>query len=460
MAVTLEHPESTSDLPAHPALSSRAAAEAFLGGVCFKVGPPGLIGAELEWFTVCRTGRTARRGARRPAPDETHHLLTGPRPTTELLAQALGPYAPRAIAPDSPALPLPGGSRVTVEPGGQIELSSIAVPDAADLCARLRADEQRLRELLGTRSIRMVAAAADPARTPRCRLGLPRYRAMEHYFTRIGPYGRLMMSNTAAAQVSVDIGADHADLTARWTALHAVGPALIAAFACSPVLRGAPTGEWASQRMRTWLHLDPARACPPVADWPDPVTGYARWALDAPLLCVRRSAPAERVAWAAPPDVTFADWLSGAVDEVIGRRPDIGDLEYHLTTLFPPVRPAGYFEVRYLDAQPGDGWTVPITVVDALLSGPAAVADATAAAGATAGRWHDAARHGLAEPELRAAAVAVLEAAAAHSTRPEPRLYAAIRRCAAGRPPQDETHQGEPAHPTVTPSSTTSGAAS
>ncbi|NUP29376.1 MAG: ergothioneine biosynthesis glutamate--cysteine ligase EgtA, partial [Nocardia sp.] len=387
MAVTLEHPESTSDLPAHPALSSRAAAEAYIGGVCFKVGPPRLIGAELEWFTVCRTGRTARRSAQRPAPGSASQLFDGARPTTVLLAQALGPYAPRAIAPDSPAHALPGGSRVTVEPGGQIELSSIAVADAADLCARLRADEQLLRELLRTRSIRMIAAAADPARTPRCQLELPRYRAMEHYFTRIGPYGRLMMSNTAAAQISLDIGGDPAELTARWTALHAVGPALIAAFACSPALRGAPTGEWASQRMRTWLHLDPARACPPVADWADPVTGYASWALDAPLLCVRRPG---QVAWAAPPDATFGDWLSGGLDEVIGRRPAIDDLDYHLTTLFPPVRPAGYFEVRYLDAQPGDGWTVPITVLDALLSTPAAVADATAAAGTTTGRWQDA----------------------------------------------------------------------
>src|SRR5262249_49351141 len=90
---------------AHPALSSRAAAEAYIGGVCFKVGPPGLIGAELEWFTVCRTGRTARRGARRPAPDDTHHLLTGPRPTTELLAHALRPHPP------PPGPPAPPGHR-------------------------------------------------------------------------------------------------------------------------------------------------------------------------------------------------------------------------------------------------------------------------------------------------------------------------------------------------------------
>ncbi|MEU1984356.1 ergothioneine biosynthesis glutamate--cysteine ligase EgtA [Nocardia sp. NPDC019395] len=438
MAVTLEHPESTSDSTPHPALTSRAAAEAYLGGVCFKLGPPALIGAELEWFTVYRPGTSVPRKGRNPAE---HASFTGRRPTAALLAQALGPHAPRSIAPDSPAEPLSGGSRVTVEPGGQIELSSAAVTDAADLCARLSTDYRSLRDLLDTQSIRMISAAADPARAPRCQLRLPRYQAMEDYFGRIGPFGRLMMSNTAATQISVDIGADTAELTARWTALHALGPALIAAFACSPVLRGAPAGDWASQRMRTWLHLDPARACPPVADWSDPVTGYARWALEAPLLCVRRPEsvpPGRSVAWQAPPGATFSDWLSGGLDTEIGRRPDIGDLRYHLTTLFPPVRPAGYFEIRYLDAQPGEGWKLPIAVIHTLLSTPAAVADATAATANTADRWRDAARHGLADPQLRAAAVAVLEAAVAHSEAPGPELHAAVRRCAAGEPPRAE----------------------
>src|SRR5690606_34317074 len=135
--------------------------------------------------------------------------------------------------------------------------------------------------------------------------------------------------------------------------LYAIGPALLAAFACSPELRGAPAGEWASQRMRTWLRLDHSRTRPPVEDWADPIAGYARWALDAPLLCVRSrepeagSAPAD-CSWAAPPGATFADWLSGALDDEIGRRPDRSDLDYHLTTMFPPVRPSGHLEVRYL----------------------------------------------------------------------------------------------------------------
>lgn len=425
MAVTLEHPKPDGRARVNGDLSARAAAEAYTGGVCFKLGPPTLIGAELEWLSTYGTAPSSRP-------------LSAPRPPLDVLADALGPYAPRSIAPDSPASALPGGSRVTVEPGGQIELSSAPYPSAAELCARLRADHDRLRDLLAARSVRLVTAAADPERRPRRLLRLPRYRAMERYFSGIGPFGKLMMCNTAATQVSLDAGADRAELTARWRALYTVGPALVAAFACSPVLRGAPVGDWASQRMRTWLRLDNARTRPAAADWDDPVAGYARWALDAPLLCVRRPDAAGECEWNAPPGATFADWISGALDDEIGRRPEPDDLAYHLTTMFPPVRASGHLEVRYIDAQPGDGWTVVVQVFEALMSTPAAVSDAVAAAAPTADRWLDAARHGLADPELRAAAVAVLEAAAAHTPEPAPRVHAAIRRCRAGAVPGTE----------------------
>ncbi|WP_433758931.1 ergothioneine biosynthesis glutamate--cysteine ligase EgtA [Nocardia sp. CA-135398] len=430
MAVTLEHPERVIAL-AHGELSSRAAAEAYLEKICFKLGPPTLIGAELEWLTV--QGECSSSGP-----------SAAPRPQLAALADALGPYAPRSIAPDSPALPLPGGSRVTLEPGGQIELSSAPFAAAAQLCEGLHADARMLRDLLESRSIRTVSGAADAHRRPKRVLRLPRYRAMERSFSGIGPFGKLMMCNTAATQVSVDAGADRAEVTARWNALYAVGPALLAAFACSPELHSAPAGAWASQRMRTWLRLDHARTRPAVESWPDPVTGYARWALDVPLLCVRRSDGVSDngsdTGWSAPPEATFADWLSGALDDEIGRRPDVGDLDYHLTTLFPPVRAAGHLEVRYLDAQPDNDWTVPIHVFDALLSSPAVVAEATALAAPLAGRWLDAARCGLADPEIRGVAVELLSLAAAHATSPVAarEIESAAERCRSARTPTDE----------------------
>ncbi|MBB5912717.1 glutamate--cysteine ligase [Nocardia transvalensis] len=402
-------------------LSSRAAAEAYVGGVCFKQGPPALIGAELEWLT-------AQDGPSAP----------GGRPELSELANALGPHAPRSLSAESPALPLPGGSRVTVEPGGQIELSSAPFGAAAELCERLREDAHLLETLLHTRSIRILSGAADAARDPSRVLQLPRYRAMERSFDGIGPFGRLMMCNTAATQVSVDAGADPAEVAARWTALYAVGPALLAAFACSPDLAGAPAGVWASQRMRAWLRLDHARTRPSVRHWSDPVTDYGRWALDVPLLCVRRAEGEQD--WAAPPGATFADWLCGALDDEVGRRPEAADLDYHLSTMFPPVRASGHLEVRYLDAQPGDAWSVPIHAFEALMSTPAVVAEATRLAAPVADQWLEAARGGLADPQIRSAAVDLLLLAATHAATPGAagELLAAAHRCRAGRTPTGE----------------------
>ncbi len=119
-----------------------------------------------------------------------------------------------------------------------------------------------------------------------------------------------------------------------------------------------------------------------------------RYALAAPLLCVRR----DDGCWDPPPGVTFADWIGGALPGP----PTTDDLDYHLSTLFPPVRPRGYLEVRYLDAQPGGDWIVPVAVLAALLGRPATTAEAALQAAApVAGRWPQAARRGLADPALR-----------------------------------------------------------
>jgi glutamate--cysteine ligase len=109
--------------------------------------------------------------------------------------------------------------------------------------------------------------------------------------------------------------------------------------------------------------------------------------MEAPVLCLRRGD-----SWHAPAGLTFGAWADGAVP---GDRPTYDDLEYHLSTLFPPVRPRGYLEVRYLDAQAGDGWIAPTLLLAALMSDPATTDQAMAAAQPAAGRWFPAARDGL-----------------------------------------------------------------
>lgn len=396
-------------------LQGRTDAEAHVGVVCFKQGPPAAIGAELEWLLV-----DSADPFRRPALRET--------------AAALGDHAPISIAPDSPARTLPGGSAVTVEPGGQVELSSAPYPDARTLSAALTTDTLELARLLRVAGLGLQDGAAEKHRAPHRLLMSPRYCAMESSFNEIGPFGHLMMCSTAAVQVSVDAGRAGAELAGRWALLHEAGPALLAAFACSPRLHSAPPGRWASQRMRTWLQLDPGRTQGPPMNEHDPVGAYARWALDVPLLCVRRG---DR-AWSAPTGASFADWLEGRLDYCIGRRPGREDLDYHLSTLFPPVRAQGHLEIRYLDAQPGNTWQVPVALVDALLARPATVDAARGLVAATQGRWHDAARLGLEDRALRDAAIELFRLGAGAAADPvgAQLISAAAERVERGQAPE------------------------
>jgi glutamate--cysteine ligase len=123
--------------------------------------------------------------------------------------------------------------------------------------------------------------------------------------------------------------------------------------------------------------------------------------IDTPLLCVRR----QDDCWEAPKGVTFADWIGGALD----RTPTTADLDYHITTLFPPVRAQGYFEVRYIDAQAGDGWLAPAAVLVALLSSRDTTQAVLDTCAPVAGRWEAAARYGLAEEQIAKVAAQVAD---------------------------------------------------
>ncbi len=356
-------------------------AEAYVAKICFKTGPPGPVGVELEW---------------------TLHHADDPTRTVDvaLLRTALGPHAPRSVTPDSPQLPLPGGGRVTVEPGGQVELSTPPYASLGALRAGTDADLAHLTGLLAGSGLALGGSGIDPHRDPRQLLHTPRYDAMARAFARHNGHGRVMMTSTAGLQVCPEAGpADR--VGARWTAVHALGPPLVAAFANSGRHAGRETG-WASARMRTWLHMDQAR-CGPVPHAGDPAAAWARYALAAPLLMVRRP---DR-SWDAPRGVTFADWLAGALPTP----PTVDDLTYHLSTLFPPVRPRGYLEVRYLDTQPPGEWFVPVAVLTALLADDATVDAAVDRCAPVVDRWLPAARDGLADRAVAGAARDVLDLA-------------------------------------------------
>ncbi|MET7276677.1 glutamate-cysteine ligase family protein [Kribbella sp. NPDC005582] len=370
---------SSGGAPATTPIGSRAEAEGYVAMVCFKHGPPRLHGVELEW-TV-------------------HHAEDPRRPLdADRLSKALGVHAPATLVPGSPQLPLGRGALVTVEPGGQVEISGPASASIQQLVDDTAADAAELAALLQSEGLTLGEHGLDAFRTPRRILTVPRYAAMEHAFERLGPHGPRMMCSTAGLQVCLDAGA--ADQTAlRWRALHDLGPTLIALFANSRHRAGSDTG-WASARTEATFGTCAPFTEPPPLDG-DPAAAWARTAMEAPVLCLRRGD-----SWIAPDGLTFGDWADGRLP---GDRPTYDDLEYHLSTLFPPVRPRGYLEVRYLDTQPGDGWIAPTLLISALMSDPDRIDQVLAAAEPGAGRWFPAARDGLNDKPVAKAATAVVD---------------------------------------------------
>ncbi|SCF11006.1 glutamate--cysteine ligase [Micromonospora coriariae] len=366
-------------------LRESGAAGRHLARICFKTGPPTRTGVELEW-TV-------------------HDAADPARPVDPVrLRAALGPHSPVSLDATSPAEPLRHGGTVTVEPGGQLEISTPPRSSIAALIQATEADIAQVTDLLATAGLILGRSGIDPHRRPRPVLDTPRYRAMRGAFDRRGPAGRTMMYSTAGLQVCLDAG-EPDQVAARWSTAHAVGPPLLAAFASASRHAGRRTG-WASARMAAWLAIDPARTRPVWAAGradEDPTATWIRYVLGAPLLCLRRHGPD----WTPPPGVTFADWLDGALP----RPPTTDDLDYHVSTLFPPVRPRGYLELRYLDAQPGRDWRLPTAVLTALFADPGTVRAAYAIGAPVAHRWSAAARHALADRALATAAAALLDLA-------------------------------------------------
>ncbi len=307
----------------------------------------------------------------------------------------------RRLRAATAGLALPGGSRLSFEPGGQVELSTSVAPGVLGAVEALRADSAVLAGALGDDGLGLVGVGVDPARSPVRVSDGARYAAMAAYWSAVGQTGTgaLMMCSTASLQLNLEAG-PRAGWADRITLVHALGPVLSAMAACSPLLGGVTTG-WASSRQRVWQELDPARTAP-FPGRGDPGGAWASFALAAPLMMLRRSGSVVGVT----ERTTLLDWVGGA------RRPDErpptgADVAQHLTTLWPPLRLRGFLELRMLDAVPMRWWPGLAALVTTLLDDPRAsevaaeVADG--AVGPVAGRWADAARLGLADPAIRAA---------------------------------------------------------
>ncbi|WP_030247280.1 MULTISPECIES: ergothioneine biosynthesis glutamate--cysteine ligase EgtA [unclassified Streptomyces] len=366
---------------------SEAEVEALVRGICFKTGPPRRIGVEVEWLV--------------------HELRAPQLPVT--LERLEAAYAALRT--------LPLRSALTVEPGGQLELSSPPAASLTECVATVSADLDAVRAALRDDGLTLVGLGHDPWHEPRRFLREPRYDAMETCLDRTGPAGRAMMCTSASVQVCLDAGHEEPGplgFVRRWWLAHHLGPVLLAAFANSPLAGHRPTG-WVSTRQLLWTRIGAGRAGGPPLDT-DPRGAWARHVLDSPVMCVRQQGDGP---WHVPEGLTFREWTRKGRP----RPPTREDLDYHVTTLFPPVRPRGHLELRMIDAQPGDdGWIVPLAVTAALFDDPEATETAYRAVKPLSERtlglpaphnplWLDAARTGLADTELREVAVSCFTAA-------------------------------------------------
>ncbi|WP_250292007.1 ergothioneine biosynthesis glutamate--cysteine ligase EgtA [Streptomyces atroolivaceus] len=373
-------------LPVDAAPLGEEEAEDLLRGICFKTGPPGTVGVELEWLIHDRE---------HPQAAVSHDRL-------------------RASADAVRATPL--DAALTFEPGGQLELSSQPAGSLMACIDATAADLASVRDTLGRAGLALTGIGVDPWHPPRRLLQEPRYDAMESALDRSGPAGRAMMCTSASVQVCLDAGEEEPGPLGygrRWQLGHLLGAVLVAAFANSPFQQGRRTG-WRSTRQALWADLDPARTLAPQGRLA-PRDAWAAHVLSTPVMCVRNADGP----WDVPDGLTFREWIRGG-----GPRPPLrADLDYHLTTLFPPVRPRGHLELRMIDAQSGaDGWLVPLAVTTALFDDPEAaetvyrtVKPLAETAGLPAAPrnplWTAAARDGLSDPELAAAAAVCFTAA-------------------------------------------------
>ena len=280
---------------------TEADAEAHVHGICFKTGPPERVGVELEWLV-----RDRRDPALPVQAEQVAATLAGFDGHSD--EEGYSGQAPQPVRYQFPSLP--SGASLTVEPGGQLELSSAPAATLGELLEVTGRDLAALRDAASAVGLELCGYGLDPLRPPRRVLDLPRYAAMEKFFDREGPWGRRMMCGTASVQVCVDAGDDSQ-----------ASPDTVRAGGCctrsgrcwwrrSPTPRcasgGRPAGVRAGSRCGpTWTRAGPGPRPFGAADG-DPRDAWAAYALDAELMCVREPGSQD---WTAPPGLTFRDWL-------------------------------------------------------------------------------------------------------------------------------------------------------
>src|SRR5918992_783783 len=242
-----------------------------------------------------------------------------------------------------------GGGAISLEPGGQFELSGAPVETVHQMCRELRAHLAQVHQVaqplgIGFRGVGMAPkwSRADMPMMPK-----GRYRIMTAYMPKVGKLGLDMMYRTCTAQTNLDF-ASEPDMVKKLRVSLALQPVGTALFANSPFSEGKPNG-YLSFRSEIWRHTDPDRSG--TLPWAfESGMGFERWvdyALDVPMYFIKRGDKYIDVA-----GKSFRDLLAGKLDVLPGEQATISDWANHLSTIFPEVRLKRYLEMRGADSNP------------------------------------------------------------------------------------------------------------
>jgi len=289
------------------------------------------------------------------------------------------------------------GGSITLEPGGQFELSGAPLENLHQTCQETNRHLKDMRKATSMLGLGMLGVGFDPVWRREDIPWMPkgRYAIMRRHMPKVGSLGLDMMQRTTTIQVNLDYASER-DMARKFRVSLALQPLATALFANSPFREGRPTGLL-STRAEAWTDTDAARCGIPACVF-DPDFGYEQWVdyiLDVPMYFLHRGDSYVDVA-----GLSFRDFMQGRLPGHEGEFPTMADWEDHVTTAFPEVRLKQYLEMRGADGGP---WNM-ICALPALWTGLLYDADALEAseelaaglgAGDVAAARMSVARHGL-----------------------------------------------------------------
>ena len=295
------------------------------------------IGTEHEKFVFCRTGL-------KPVPYEGE---TGIRAILEGLAVETGWSL--IMEGDHPIGLKGDGASVSLEPGGQFELSGAALENVHQTCSETERHLDAVKKVCGPMGVAFLGMGFAPTwtldETPR--MPKARYDIMRRYMPKVGKLGLDMMHRTCTVQVNLDY-ASEADMAMKFKTSLALQPIATALFANSGLYEGKPSG-YASYRAHIWTDTDPDRTGLLDFVFEDGFgfERYVQYMLDVPMYFVRRKG-----AYIDAAGQSFRAFLKGELPALPGEKPTMDDWEDHLSTAFPEVRLKTFLEMRGADGGP------------------------------------------------------------------------------------------------------------